>query len=127
MVLARGPSQNAHRISLSIGRRGPVPGMNSLSPRDRFTTPPTLHAFANIRFFWIASALMLLLSVAFAAPVSAHHLMGMLKLSPSPLTGLLSGLAHPVLGPDHLLFLLALSLVGLRHRASWMQIGRAHV
>jgi urease accessory protein len=31
-----------------------------------------------------------------------------------------SGLLHPVLGPDHLLFLLALSLVGLRQRVSWM-------
>jgi len=50
----------------------------------------------------------------------AHHLMHLLHLKPTPLTGLLSGMAHPVLGPDHLLFLLALSLVGLRHRASWM-------
>jgi urease accessory protein len=50
----------------------------------------------------------------------AHHLMDLLQLKPSPLSGLLSGLAHPVLGPDHLLFLLALSLVGLRHRAGWM-------
>jgi urease accessory protein len=50
----------------------------------------------------------------------AHHLMHLLHLKPTPLTGLLSGLAHPVLGPDHLLFLLALSLVGLRHRTSWM-------
>jgi urease accessory protein len=47
-------------------------------------------------------------------------MMELLKLPPSPLTGLISGLAHPVLGPDHLLFLLALSLVGLRHRIGWM-------
>ena len=50
----------------------------------------------------------------------AHHLMHLLHLKPTPISGLLSGLAHPVLGPDHLLFLLALSLVGLRHRTSWM-------
>jgi urease accessory protein len=50
----------------------------------------------------------------------AHHLMHLLHLKPTPLTGLLSGMAHPVLGPDHLIFLLALSLVGLRHRATWM-------
>ncbi|MCX5960230.1 MAG: HupE/UreJ family protein [Cyanobacteria bacterium] len=49
----------------------------------------------------------------------AHHLMHLLHLKPNPFTGLLSGLAHPVLGPDHLLFLLALSLVGLRHRSRW--------
>jgi urease accessory protein len=50
----------------------------------------------------------------------AHHLLEITGLPPTPLHGLLSGLAHPVLGPDHLLFLLALSLVGLRHRAGWM-------
>ena len=46
--------------------------------------------------------------------------MHLLHLAPTPLSGFLSGLAHPVLGPDHLLFLLALSLAGLRHRAGWM-------
>jgi len=46
--------------------------------------------------------------------------MEFLHLKATPLTGFLSGLAHPVLGPDHLLFLMALSLVGLRHRARWM-------
>lgn len=50
----------------------------------------------------------------------AHHLMELLHLSPTPLTGLLSGLAHPWFGPDHLLFLLALALVGLRQRRRWM-------
>ena len=50
----------------------------------------------------------------------AHHLMHLLHLKPTPLSGFISGLAHPVFGPDHLLFLLALSLVGLRHRSRWM-------
>lgn len=50
----------------------------------------------------------------------AHHLLLLMHLQPSPLTGFLSGLAHPILGPDHLLFLLALSLVGLQHRSFWM-------
>jgi urease accessory protein len=40
-------------------------------------------------------------------------------LQPTVVNGVLSGLAHPVLGPDHLLFLLALSLVGLQRRLSW--------
>jgi urease accessory protein len=53
-------------------------------------------------------------------PAEAHHLMDLTHLPPSPATGLLSGLAHPVLGPDHLLFLCSLSLLGLRHRALWM-------
>ena len=65
--------------------------------------------------------LIVLLAVPLLAlPVSAHHLMELLNLPPTPAMGLLSGLAHPLLGPDHLLFLLALSLVGLRQRASWM-------
>ncbi|MEB3195304.1 MAG: HupE/UreJ family protein [Cyanobacteriota bacterium] len=53
-------------------------------------------------------------------PAEAHHLMDLTHLPPSPATGLLSGLAHPVLGPDHLLFLCSLSLVGLRHRLRWI-------
>jgi len=47
--------------------------------------------------------------------------MGALGLSaPTPMAGLISGLAHPVLGPDHLLFLLALGLVGFQRRMRWM-------
>lgn len=61
-----------------------------------------------------ASALLL------AAPAQAHHVMEILHLPITPLNGLISGLAHPVIGPDHLVFLLALSLVGLRARANWM-------
>lgn len=59
-------------------------------------------------------------ALALAAPAQAHHAMEILQLPITPLNGLLSGLAHPVIGPDHLLFLLALSLVGLRSRAKWM-------
>jgi len=65
----------------------------------------------------VAVAALLALGVA---PAQAHHAMELLQLQPTPLNGLLSGLLHPVLGPDHLLFLLALSLVGLRRKASWM-------
>lgn len=53
-------------------------------------------------------------------PAQAHHLMELTQLTPTPLHGLLSGLAHPVLGPDHLLFLMALSLLGLRQRRRWL-------
>ena len=38
----------------------------------------------------------------------------------TPLAGLLSGIGHPLLGPDHLLFLLALGLVGLQQSGRWM-------
>ena len=61
-----------------------------------------------------------LVSLALAAPARAHHLLDLTRMAPSPFTGFLSGLAHPILGPDHLLFLCALSLVGLRQRAPWL-------
>ncbi|MGC5196248.1 HupE/UreJ family protein [Aphanothece microscopica] len=62
----------------------------------------------------------LLAAVLRAQPAQAHHLVEINALQASPLNGLISGLLHPVLGPDHLIFLLALSLVGLRHRRGWM-------
>ncbi len=59
-------------------------------------------------------ALMTALAVALAAgsgaePALAHHAMG----GETPTTfaqGLLSGLAHPVIGPDHLAFILAMGI-----------------
>ena len=71
---------------------------------------------------WLPTAglALVLMGFALAAPAHAHHLMDLTGMTPSPLTGFLSGLAHPILGPDHLLFLCALSLLGLRRRAPWM-------
>lgn len=63
---------------------------------------------------FVAAALLLS-----AAPALAHHPMESLGLQPSAISGLLSGLAHPLLGPDHLLFLLALALVGLQRSMRW--------
>lgn len=60
------------------------------------------------------------LALLSTTPAQAHHLMEILHLPVTPLNGLISGLAHPVIGPDHLIFLLALSLVGLRARSGWM-------
>ena len=68
----------------------------------------------------LAAALLGVAVLAFQPPAQAHHLLEFTGLQPSPLTGFLSGLAHPVIGPDHLLFLLALSLAGLLHRGRWM-------
>jgi urease accessory protein len=45
-----------------------------------------------------------------AAPASAHHVMGG-KLPSTLLEGLLSGLGHPVIGPEHLGFLIAVAVV----------------
>ncbi len=47
-----------------------------------------------------------------AGPVAAHHAMGG-RTPDSLLQGLLSGFAHPLIGPDHLLFLLAAGILVL--------------
>lgn len=60
------------------------------------------------------------LALLVAAPALAHHPMQDMQLEPGALTGLLSGVAHPLLGPDHLLFLIALALVGLQRSGRWM-------
>lgn len=60
------------------------------------------------------------LPLLLAAPASAHHLMDLTGMKPGVLTGLLSGLAHPILGPDHLLFLLAIGLVGIVQPFRWV-------
>ena len=55
-------------------------------------------------------AVLLLASTAFA-----HHPFGMGDSAAlTPLQGLLSGVGHPLLGPDHLLFLLAIAFIGLQ-------------
>ena len=68
------------------------------------------------RLMPVAGALALLM----AGPALAHHPMEGMQLVPSAFTGLISGLAHPLLGPDHLLFLVALALVGLQRSGRWM-------
>ena len=60
------------------------------------------------------------LSLVLAPPALAHHPMAAMGLEPSLFSGLLSGLAHPLLGPDHLVFLLALGLVGLHRPLRWV-------
>lgn len=67
----------------------------------------------------LAAIPLALLTLA-VTPAQAHHAVELFHWQPTPLNGLLSGLLHPLIGPDHLLFLLALSLVGLRQRALWM-------
>jgi urease accessory protein len=63
---------------------------------------------------------LLCLAALSQAPAHAHHVGELTGLQPTVVNGLLSGLAHPVIGPDHLLFLLALSLLGLQQRSRWM-------
>ncbi|MEB3327447.1 MAG: HupE/UreJ family protein [Synechococcus sp.] len=53
------------------------------------------------------------------SPAIAHHIADLQQMQPSFGNGLLSGMAHPLLGPDHALFLLALCLVALQRRWAW--------
>jgi urease accessory protein len=56
------------------------------------------------------TALIAATSLFAAAPASAHHVMGG-KTPSTFMEGLLSGLGHPVIGPDHLAFLVAIGIV----------------
>jgi len=49
--------------------------------------------------------------LVFANPTSAHHTMGG-GMPSNFFEGFMSGLAHPVIGVDHLAFIVALGLVG---------------
>lgn len=57
-------------------------------------------------------------TVLAATPVLAHHTMG--GMTPSnAVEGLLSGLAHPVIGPDHFAFIVAVGLLASAKRQGW--------
>jgi len=63
----------------------------------------------------------LLLSALTPGAALAHHPFAMAEgLELSPWMGLLSGIGHPLLGPDHLLFLLAIGFVGLQRPMAWV-------
>jgi urease accessory protein len=82
--------------------------------KDLFVKP-----FAAMRGIF-ALAVCVLLPLCVATPALAHHVMGLFPMKPGPITGLLSGLLHPALGIDHLLFLMAIGLVGLRQQFRWV-------
>jgi urease accessory protein len=62
--------------------------------------------FSSFRRTTVLALSSLLLTVA---PASAHHVMGG-KMPSTFGEGLLSGLGHPVIGPDHLAFLIAVGI-----------------
>ena len=62
-----------------------------------------------------------LVAASLFSPAHAHHPFGMGdSTNLSALQGLLSGIGHPLLGPDHLLFLLAIALIGLQRPRAWV-------
>ena len=62
-----------------------------------------------------------LVAASLLSPAHAHHPFGMGDSTDlSALKGLLSGIGHPLLGPDHLLFLLAIAFIGLQRPRAWV-------
>lgn len=56
-----------------------------------------------------------------AGPAVAHHPFAMPEgAEMNAVQGLLSGIGHPLLGPDHLFFLLAIGWIGLKRPVSWV-------
>src|SRR5688572_14982604 len=70
----------------------------------------------------LAALSLLSYSFVFATPAFAHHAMGE-KLPSTFGEGLLSGLAHPVIGLDHLAFIVAAGVVaGVAGLGLWMPV-----
>lgn len=58
----------------------------------------------------------------YAPPALAHHAIGG-RLPTNAWEGFLAGLAHPIIGPDHFLFVLAIALLALRLGAGlWLPV-----
>ncbi|WP_320663516.1 HupE/UreJ family protein [Prochlorococcus sp. MIT 1223] len=69
--------------------------------------------------FALASCCFLLIAVV--SPGLAHHPFGMGDGSDlSVWQSLVSGVGHPLLGPDHLLFMLGIALLGLKSTKRWV-------
>ena len=64
---------------------------------------------------------LLFLLTSLVGPVFAHHPFGMGDSAGlSAWQALLSGFGHPLLGPDHLLFMLGIALVGIKKTKQWV-------
>ena len=64
---------------------------------------------------------LVLLTMAVAGPAQAHHPFAMGDSSElNAFQGLLSGIGHPLLGPDHFLFMAALLFLGLSKPKQWV-------
>ncbi len=77
--------------------------------------------FLKRKFFLALFASSFFLLTFSADPVLAHHPFGMGDSSElSDWQALLSGIGHPLLGPDHLLFMLGIAFVGLQRTKKWI-------
>jgi urease accessory protein len=74
--------------------------------------------FVSVKSKGLAIALGFILLVV-ASPASAHHAMGG-GMPSNFFEGFLSGLAHPVIGVDHLAFIIAIGLVAALKPQGWL-------
>ena len=75
----------------------------------------------NRRFPALALVAIPALLALASSPALAHHPFGMEEGQQlSSWMGFVSGVGHPLLGPDHLLFLLAIGFVGLGRPSTWV-------
>ena len=75
------------------------------------------HRFTKLSL--LAAPVLLLLAAA--TPASAHHPLN--GATPSNLfEGLMSGLAHPIIGVDHFAFVVAAGLLAASYRQGWMSL-----
>ncbi len=82
---------------------------------------PMTFPFLKSKFFLASLVPLFFLLTFLADPALAHHPFGMGDSSElSAWKALLSGIGHPLLGPDHLLFMLGIALVGLKRTKKWI-------
>jgi len=74
--------------------------------------------FRTTAFISISAVMLSLLT---SLPANAHHPFAMGDSTElNAFQGLLSGIGHPLLGPDHFLFMLAMLFVGISKPKSWV-------
>ena len=82
---------------------------------------PMTFPFLGRKHFLAVLVPLFVLLTFLADPALAHHPFGMGDSSElSAWKALLSGIGHPLLGPDHLLFMLGIALVGLKRNKKWL-------
>src|SRR5215213_4307940 len=83
--------------------------MSTVAPRARSTVSRTDRGDFAVTVL-LSRAAVIFAAVAASGPALAHHAMG--GVTPSTFAqGLLSGLGHPIIGIDHLAFLVAVGVV----------------
>lgn len=92
----------------------------NLIPTNKQRIHPTSRQSSH--FIILAALFTALSAIVATTPVLAHHAMGG-KVSTNFIEGLLSGLAHPIIGVDHLAFVVAVGLLAASFsKGVWVSI-----